>query len=63
MFKKEILRSLSGIKIAWYPNEGVCLVLKGKSTRTYRKVPKKYSILFEDIKNKSSRKEEKCKQN
>lgn len=52
MFRKEIVRSLSGLKIVWYPKEKVCMVLKEKSVRIYDSIPKKYKILFKDRSNK-----------
>lgn len=51
MFKEEILRIFSGLKIVWYPKEKICMVFSKKSTRVYNKIPKKYKILFEDKNN------------
>jgi len=48
MFKDEILKSFSNVKVAWYPKEKLCLVVKRKSTRTYNKIPQKYIVLFKD---------------
>ena len=48
MFDKEICKSFTGLKVVWYPVEKLCLVLRKKSERTYKKIPKKYKILFKD---------------
>lgn len=54
MFNKEIYKKHNKIKIAWYPNERVCLVIQNKSQKLYNRIPKKYLELFSD-KNKYRR--------
>lgn len=48
MFNNEISRIFSGLKVIWYPQEEICLVIKENSIRTYGKIPKKYVILFDN---------------
>jgi len=46
LFKHEVVREFEGIKIVWYPREGACLILRRKSKRFYKNIPKKYIGLF-----------------
>lgn len=47
MFENEISRGLVEVKVVWYPKEELCLVFKGKLIRRYKKIPKKYIVLFD----------------